>query len=275
MRRPPRELFLSPSLPMKRALSLAGGGVGTLRLPSSGPAMRAFAGLTCTLALLIPQAFAGQPNMPDARTRQPVGRGPETSSPAPLHPHRIVGITGGAKEPGTTARAPYIRPIAPMPPLFTKDDLLRIPWTSFGFHRTPVHFHSRPPVAVRTFRLRPWVGQPSTPPPSMVSADMVSSLARLVSEHIMPTVPRLSAGAAEPLSSNTVPQTGISPERAAQIQAALVRSGYLAGAPTGTWDAASVVAMRRLQSDHRWQTKFMPDARALIFLGLGPGSETP
>ncbi|MGI4828069.1 MAG: peptidoglycan-binding domain-containing protein [Janthinobacterium lividum] len=72
-----------------------------------------------------------------------------------------------------------------------------------------------------------------------------------------------------------VSQTGISQERAIQIQAALGRYGYLTGSPTGIWDTASVAAMRRLQSDHHWQIKFMPDARALIFLGLGPGKETP
>ena len=28
--------------------------------------------------------------------------------------------------------------------------------------------------------------------------------------------------------------------------------------------------MRQYQSDHGWQTKLMPDSRALISLGLGP-----
>lgn len=64
----------------------------------------------------------------------------------------------------------------------------------------------------------------------------------------------------------------MSPERATQIQEALIQKGYLSGEPTGTWDSASFAAMQRLQSDNNWQTKLVPDSRALIKLGLGPGS---
>ncbi len=59
-------------------------------------------------------------------------------------------------------------------------------------------------------------------------------------------------------------------ERATEIQTALIKQGYLSGAPTGSWDAASIAAMQRLQSDNGWQSKITPDARALIKLGLGP-----
>lgn len=62
----------------------------------------------------------------------------------------------------------------------------------------------------------------------------------------------------------------INSERATQIQLALIKNGYLAGAPPGVWNATSVSAMRKLQADHGWQTKLMPDSRALIYLGLGP-----
>ena len=61
-------------------------------------------------------------------------------------------------------------------------------------------------------------------------------------------------------------------ERATQIQTALIEKGYLDGEPTGTWDFASSAAMQKLQSDNGWQTKLVPDSRALIKLGLGPGS---
>ena len=64
----------------------------------------------------------------------------------------------------------------------------------------------------------------------------------------------------------------MSSERATEIQTALIKHGYLSGEPTGTWDAASVAAMQKLQSDNDWQTKLMPDSRALIKLGLGPGA---
>ena len=59
-------------------------------------------------------------------------------------------------------------------------------------------------------------------------------------------------------------------ERATQIQTALIKQGYLTGEPTGTWDEQSIAAVRKLQSDNGWQTKIVPDSRALIKLGLGP-----
>jgi len=65
---------------------------------------------------------------------------------------------------------------------------------------------------------------------------------------------------------------GMDPDRATQIQTALIKAGYLNGSPTGTWDADSIAAMQKLQSDNGWQTKLVPDSRALIKLGLGPNS---
>jgi hypothetical protein len=64
----------------------------------------------------------------------------------------------------------------------------------------------------------------------------------------------------------------ISSERATEIQSALIKRGYLSGEPTGTWDSASVSAMQKLQGDNGWQTRLVPDSRALIKLGLGPNS---
>lgn len=65
-------------------------------------------------------------------------------------------------------------------------------------------------------------------------------------------------------------QQGIQPERAREIQEALIREKYLTGEPTGQWDARTKDAMTRYQADHGWQTKVTPDSRALIQLGLGP-----
>jgi hypothetical protein len=53
----------------------------------------------------------------------------------------------------------------------------------------------------------------------------------------------------------------------------LIREHYLTGAPTGTWNQASEEAMRRYQADHGWQSKTVPDSRALISLGLGPSKD--
>ncbi len=61
--------------------------------------------------------------------------------------------------------------------------------------------------------------------------------------------------------------------RATQIQGALVKAGYLTSV-TGHWDSTSEAAMQKLQGDNGWQTKLIPDSRALIKLGLGPNSQT-
>jgi hypothetical protein len=39
---------------------------------------------------------------------------------------------------------------------------------------------------------------------------------------------------------------------------------------SGHWDSTTEAAMRKFQSDNGWQTKLMPDSRAIIKLGLGP-----
>ena len=67
-------------------------------------------------------------------------------------------------------------------------------------------------------------------------------------------------------------QRGIAPERASEIQTALIRENYLTGTPSGQWDAQTESAMQKFQGDHGWQTKLTPDSRALIKLGLGPNS---
>jgi peptidoglycan hydrolase-like protein with peptidoglycan-binding domain len=67
-------------------------------------------------------------------------------------------------------------------------------------------------------------------------------------------------------------QRGIAPQRATEIQNALIRKNYLTGSPSGQWDAQTESAMQKYQADHGWQTKLTPDSRALISLGLGPST---
>ena len=73
-------------------------------------------------------------------------------------------------------------------------------------------------------------------------------------------------------SSRARGQQKIDADRATSIQEALIREHYLSGEPSGSWDAESETAMRRYQGDHGWQTKEVPDSRALIKLGLGPSN---
>jgi peptidoglycan hydrolase-like protein with peptidoglycan-binding domain len=69
-------------------------------------------------------------------------------------------------------------------------------------------------------------------------------------------------------------QQAIQPERVTQIQQALIREHYLTGEANGKWDATTQAAMQKYQADQGWQTKLMPDSRALKKLGLGPDYST-
>jgi hypothetical protein len=68
-------------------------------------------------------------------------------------------------------------------------------------------------------------------------------------------------------------QKAIDEDRARQIQQALIREHYLKGEPTGKWDLATQQAMQHYQADQGWQSKNVPDSRALIRLGLGPDNQ--
>jgi peptidoglycan hydrolase-like protein with peptidoglycan-binding domain len=65
-------------------------------------------------------------------------------------------------------------------------------------------------------------------------------------------------------------QRGIDQARTMQIQEALIREHYLTGEATGTWDQSTKDALAQFQGANGWQTKSVPDSRALIKLGLGP-----
>jgi peptidoglycan hydrolase-like protein with peptidoglycan-binding domain len=55
-----------------------------------------------------------------------------------------------------------------------------------------------------------------------------------------------------------------------EIQQALIREHYLSSEANGKWDSTTQAAMQKYQADQGWQTKLMPDSRALKKLGLGP-----
>jgi len=78
--------------------------------------------------------------------------------------------------------------------------------------------------------------------------------------------------AAKPSKSRIIGQRAIDDGRATEIQSALIKAGYLSGEPSGHWDSQSEAAMQKLQGDNGWQTKLVPDSRALIKLGLGPNT---
>jgi len=61
-------------------------------------------------------------------------------------------------------------------------------------------------------------------------------------------------------------------QRVQIIQDALVREHYMTKA-TGKWDATTQAALQKYQADNGWQSKVVPDSRALIKLGLGPSND--
>ncbi len=65
-------------------------------------------------------------------------------------------------------------------------------------------------------------------------------------------------------------QQMIGANRVREIQAALIRENYLDSPANGVWNQPTKRAMGRFQFDNGWQTKVVPDSRALIKLGLGP-----
>jgi putative peptidoglycan binding protein len=68
-------------------------------------------------------------------------------------------------------------------------------------------------------------------------------------------------------------QQAIDSSRAREIQAALIAQHYMEGEPSGMWDSKTQDAMRRYQAAQGWQSKTVPDSRALIKLGLGPSKD--
>ena len=84
--------------------------------------------------------------------------------------------------------------------------------------------------------------------------------AKLLTKHSLKPTPRFQ------------PPRGIEDARALQLQSALIHAGYLTGEPSGHWDDRSEAAMQKLQADNGWQTKLVPDSRAIIKLGLGPST---
>jgi Putative peptidoglycan binding domain len=89
-----------------------------------------------------------------------------------------------------------------------------------------------------------------------------------------PTSQKLPAKKSKP-GSRAMGQRAIDDSRATQIQSALVKSGYLSNdAASGHWDSQTEAAMQKLQADNGWQTKLIPDSRAIIKLGLGPAHDT-
>lgn len=117
------------------------------------------------------------------------------------------------------------------------------------------------PVAAQTPTQRPSKGKGST---SHHSVSAKGKARKTSGKHVA------KGRKSRKASWKTRGQQKIDPQRAQDIQTALIREHYLSGKPTGQWDADSQKAMETFQADQGWQSKVVPDSRALIKLGLGP-----
>jgi hypothetical protein len=111
--------------------------------------------------------------------------------------------------------------------------------------------------------------------PVLAIASILVVPASATRTHRAPTASHSKRAKKKPVSHQIHGQRQIDPDRAREIQTALIREHYLSGEPTGQWDSASQAAMSKFQADQGWQTKLTPDSRALIKLGLGPSQDSP
>jgi len=100
-------------------------------------------------------------------------------------------------------------------------------------------------------------------PAFAVTAARKSTATRAHSSHRLPAKARTK-------SHKLHGQQMIESSRVTEIQQALIREHYLSGDANGSWDAQTQAAMQKFQSDQGWQTRLIPDSRALKKLGLGP-----
>lgn len=60
------------------------------------------------------------------------------------------------------------------------------------------------------------------------------------------------------------------PDRLREVQQALLDRGYMKSVPNGQWDASSIDALKRFESDQKVRIDGKIDSKMLIALGLGP-----
>ena len=105
---------------------------------------------------------------------------------------------------------------------------------------------------------------------AVIALPAFATTTRAHAHHSLTTSHRLHHHRAVRASHRIHGQQTIDSARATEIQQALIREHYLSGEPSGKWDAETQAAMQKYQADQGWQTKLMPDSRALKKLGLGP-----
>src|SRR5687768_6788801 len=72
-------------------------------------------------------------------------------------------------------------------------------------------------------------------------------------KQVTPSSPRYKKFGRRKSSWKSRGQQAIDKARVREIQAALIRENYLAGDPSGVWDARSKKAMQKYQKERGWQ----------------------
>jgi len=113
----------------------------------------------------------------------------------------------------------------------------------------------------------------STHKPNSAKSSSTHSKTRKSTSHVQSAKATGKHGRKSAKTKKVRGQQSIDGDRAREIQAALIREHYLDGEPTGSFDARTKSALQKFQQDNGWQTKVIPDSRALIKLGLGPSKD--
>jgi peptidoglycan hydrolase-like protein with peptidoglycan-binding domain len=114
-----------------------------------------------------------------------------------------------------------------------------------------------------------WLSVPSMPAYAVPPVSPPTGIARPPANRAT-NKPSRSRSARRAVRSRLKGQRVMHPTRVREIQEALIRAKYLDGKPDGVWAIRCQQAMSRYQADQGWQSKVVPDSRALIKLGLGP-----
>ena len=107
--------------------------------------------------------------------------------------------------------------------------------------------------------------------PAKTTKSATKSTKKVVSKSTGKTIKGKKAPAA-PTTTWRNRQQNPTPDRYKEIQQALVNKGYLKSEPTGVWDADSVSALQRFQTDQKLTPSGKINAPSLIGLGLGAKS---
>jgi peptidoglycan hydrolase-like protein with peptidoglycan-binding domain len=129
-------------------------------------------------------------------------------------------------------------------------------------------------VAIFSFVVLAWAAKPATPAkktPAKTSAVRKGTGKRTPARTASSRTGQKGVAAKRPATTWRNRQLAPTPDRYRQIQEALAAKGYLRSEDaTGTWNQASVEALKRFQAEQKLESTGKINSLSLIALGLGP-----